>query len=48
VTLSSIGNGFELGKGKSRLVAVLAAALIAALRTVVNGGLIPQARHGGK
>jgi hypothetical protein len=24
------------------------AALIAALRTVVNGGLIPHARHGGR
>lgn len=47
MVLSSTGNIFELGKGGSRL-AEPAAALIAALRTVVNGGLIPQARHGGK
>lgn len=46
--LSSTGNGFGVGKGKSRLVAEPVAALIAALRTVVNGGLMPQARHGGK
>lgn len=32
------------GKGESRLVA----ALMAAFNTVVNGGLIPHARHGGK
>lgn len=32
------------GKGESRLVA----ALMAAFSTVVNGGLIPHARHGGK
>lgn len=33
-----------MAAGPSRDVA----ALIAALRTVVNGGLIPQARHGGR
>lgn len=33
-----------LGKGESRL----AAALIAAFKTVIKGGLIPHARHGGK
>lgn len=32
------------GKGESRLVA----ALMAAFSTVVNGGLIPHARQGGK
>lgn len=40
----SVGKAAVLGKGESRLVA----ALIAALRTVVNGGLMPHARHGGK
>lgn len=38
------GDETELGKGGSRLVA----ALIAALSTVVNGGLIPHARQGGR
>jgi hypothetical protein len=40
---ATTGDATELGK-KSRLVT----ALIAALRTVVNGGLIPHARQGGK
>lgn len=38
------GDGAEVGKGGSRLVA----ALIAAFRTVVNGGLMPHARQGGR
>lgn len=38
------GNGSCLGSGDSRL----AAALIAAFSTVVKGGFIPQARHGGR
>ena len=38
------GDGAEVGKGGSRVVA----ALIAALRTVVNGGLMPHARQGGR
>jgi len=37
-------DGAELSKGESRVVA----ALIAAFSTVVNGGLIPHARQGGK
>lgn len=38
------GDGADAGKEGSRVVA----ALIAALSTVVNGGLIPQAKQGGK
>jgi hypothetical protein len=38
------GDATELRNGDSRL----ATALIAALRTVVNGGLMPHARQGGK
>jgi hypothetical protein len=41
---ATAGDETELGKGDSRLDA----ALIAALSTVVNGGLIPHARQGGK
>ena len=41
---SSARTGFDLGSGGSRLVA----AVIAAFRTVVKGGLIPHARHGGR
>lgn len=44
VVLFSIDTDVVLDKGGSRVVA----ALIAALRTVVNGGLMPHARHGGK
>lgn len=41
--------GTELGRGRgSRLAAALAAALTAAFKMVVKGGLIPHARHGGK
>jgi len=46
--LFSTGNELKLGKGKSRLAEEPVAALMAALRTVVNGGLMPQAKHGGK
>jgi hypothetical protein len=42
--LSSGADELASGKGGSRL----AAAVIAAFNTVVNGGLIPQARHGGR
>jgi hypothetical protein len=45
--LSSTGNGLATGKSESRLAEPVAA-LIAALRTVVNGGLMPHARHGGR
>lgn len=38
------GDATELSNEDSRLVT----ALIAALRTVVNGGLMPHARQGGK
>lgn len=44
LVFSSIGTELGRGRGGSRL----AAALIAAFRTVVKGGLIPHARHGGK
>jgi hypothetical protein len=44
VSCAMAGDATELSNGDSRL----ATALIAALRTVVNGGLMPHARQGGK
>jgi hypothetical protein len=47
VNVCSFGIEKVLVTGLAGVVDLLDAAAIAALRTTVNGGLIPQAKHGG-